>query len=167
MMTGSSGGFLSGWQLVETNVGEAPASAGGAPGIDVSVERAVLNVSGHEVSNCAVPCYFIACYLAGGTDPPETWKPCSWARTRVAHPSLAEGSARITTEVLDAAGSTLSRSEETTPAGLIGGEWVSWRQLRLYERPNQALAPGDYSVRVRAALPDGSVASVIVPFELR
>ena len=51
------------------------------------ITRVNLDVTGKNVTNCAIPCYFAACGLAGPVDPPGTYKPCARARVASASPS--------------------------------------------------------------------------------
>jgi hypothetical protein len=48
--------------------------------MELSIESLNLDVSGMKATNCAVPCYFAACYPAPGADPAGTYKPCAQAR---------------------------------------------------------------------------------------
>jgi hypothetical protein len=141
MLSGSSGGFVNGWTLVETNAGRE--AVGGEPGLQLA-------------SNYAVQWYFTACYLASRMDEPDSYRPCSFGWTRVRHPSRAQGSASLVFDLLDPAGRILSSFAERRPAGLIGGQWVSCRQLPLYERPNQPIAPGKYT-RPQPHLSSGAI----------
>ena len=100
MLTGSSGGFTQGRTLVEATVAgiRFPAPA---PALKLGMESLTLDVTGRHVTNCAVPCYFVACGLVPGADPPGTYKPC--AQARVGAGQLAGGSEpRGTPAVCDA-----------------------------------------------------------------
>lgn len=137
MVSGSSGGFTSGRQLVEAEVNGRLYTMPAA-GVELSAESTVLDVTHKAVTNCAVPCYFTACLLAPGADPPGTYKPCF--RTRVVAPDDA-----ASLELLDAGGLVLAG--RTVEAG------TTYVQLPLYSQPNAPFAPGEYRLRLR--LPEG------------
>jgi hypothetical protein len=82
LLTGSSGGFASSMELVEFHLATGPRVEGPiTPRISISVESLFLDVTGRQLTNCAIPCYFVACGLGSPVDPPGTYKPC--VRTRV------------------------------------------------------------------------------------
>jgi hypothetical protein len=140
LMTGSSGGFTEGRQLAEALIN---GRLWRAPGVrlEATVESSRLDVSGRNVTNCAVPCYFVACGLAPGADPPGTYKPCF--QTRVATSGAPTG-AVAWLELLDGAGAAVvSRKLALDATGTV------YFQCPLYTQPNVAFAPGDYHLRVR------------------
>src|SRR5713226_1733595 len=57
-LTGSSGGFVDGLDLVYARIGGNIRFATPALSVGLSVESNELDVSGGNVTNCAVPCYF-------------------------------------------------------------------------------------------------------------
>jgi hypothetical protein len=77
--TGSSGGFTDGLELIEARIDNVifslPASR-----LKLAIENPDLDVGNHKAPNCTVPCYFVACYLAPGSDPPDTYRPCVQTR---------------------------------------------------------------------------------------
>lgn len=100
---GSSGGFSEGWTLVEAKVG------------DRLLQRDLYGVSlqiDPEIYNCAVPCYFAACGLAGA-DPPGTVKACREARV--------EGAELV--RVVNAAGEVVWEQKVSSPAFLRLPQW--------------------------------------------
>jgi hypothetical protein len=146
MLSGSSGGFLEGQTLVEARVNGRVLALRG-PQIRLGAESTRLDVSGKKVRNCAVPCYFVACYLAPGADPPDTWKPCFEARVESDEP------AEIAFE--DPAGRRLFEAQ--LPAG------VRFQSIPLYFQPNIAFPPGGYRLAVRT--PGGAMSSLPVVIE--
>jgi len=122
MISGSSGGFLSALDLIQSRVDGAVRSAGPSVSLGVAVESTDLDLTGRKVTNCAVPCYFVACGLVPGADPPGTYKPCFQIRVDVA--GLGGGPEL---DFLDAAGNALLHVENA-PAG--------FRQIPLYGKPN-------------------------------
>ena len=85
MLSGSSGGFTQGRTLVEATVAGGIHFPAPSPSVQLGMESLSLNVSGQKVTNCAVPCYFVACGLVPGADPPGTYKPCAQARVGLAN----------------------------------------------------------------------------------
>jgi hypothetical protein len=153
--TGSSGGTTLIRTLMEAHV------AGGIdfPALQASMELGMeslnLNVSGMQVTNCAVPCYFVACYIAFA-DPPGTYKPC--ARARVALKNWPAGQSRtVTLQLLAPGGSTAFSSTFTMDSAPTDS--VTFLQVPLYSAPNQPLAPGAY--RLSAATADGAAQSMV------
>lgn len=69
---GSSGGFSDGLTLVESRVGQGIFFTQPATGVELAAERSKLEVTAKRVTNCAIPCYFAACGIAGSADPPDT-----------------------------------------------------------------------------------------------
>jgi hypothetical protein len=158
LLAGSSGGFLSGMELVSVRLGDGVRLTGRASGLELTVERAELDVTGRRVTNCAVPCYFVACGLVPGADPPDTYKPCFQARLR------GQGSA-VDWELLDDAGQAVYRESQALPAG----DWAEvFRQLPLYRVPNEPFPPGPYRLRALVKRADGTEsAAATVHVELR
>lgn len=136
VLAGSSGGFSSDLELIQARVDGAVRSAGPNVSLGVAVESTDLDVTGRKVTNCAVPCYFVACGLVPGADPPATYKPCFQVRVDAAGLSGA-----LQLDFLDSAGNPLLHLDNA-PAG--------FRQIPLYGKPNEPYAPGTYRVRVRS-----------------
>ncbi len=151
MLTGSSGGFVHGLDLVEARIGGMLRVAVPAPSLQLAAESLRLDVSGRQVTNCAVPCYFAACNLAPGADPPGTYKPCF--QVRVGLP--AAGSADI--ELLDASGRAVYRVTRTLPPDGARDALI-YEQVPLYSVPNVPFPPGNYRVGATARLPGGEAA---------
>jgi hypothetical protein len=110
--------------------------------LSVGIEKTRLDVGGKNVTNCAIPCYFLACYLSGA-DPPGTYKPCAQARVEAhsATPYIVE------LELVDA----LNRVVYQAPAAAAaGGDLLRYVQLQLYSKPNLPLPPGFYTLTARA-----------------
>ncbi len=140
MMSGSSGGFLKSGRLVEAFINGRLWTR---PGVRVQLlaESTTLHVSGKSVTNCAVPCYFAACGLVPGADPPGTYKPCF--ETSVA----AEGApldAEALLELVNSAGTPVLSQQ--LPLGLDGAFHY---QAPLFTTPNMPFLQGDYVLRVR------------------
>ncbi len=135
MLSGSSGGFTSGLELVEARLDGGIRLVLPAAQVSLSIEKTVLDVTGRKVANCAVPSYCVACGLIGA-DPPGTYKPCVQARV--------EGRPGADLELHNAAGTTVFRA-----AALTGS--LRYVQVPLYSRPNEPLAPGLYTLVVKAS----------------
>lgn len=140
MMSGSSGGFLKGGFLVEASINGRLWTRSGAR-VQLMAESTTLDVSGKNVTNCAVPCYFVACGLVPGTDPPGTYKPCF--ETSVAT-ERAPSDADALLELVNSAGTPVL--SQKLPLGLYG---TFHYQAPLYTTPNVPFPPGDYLLRVR------------------
>lgn len=157
MLTGSSGGFTIGYELVEARLeGGRVRFAADAPKVSLAVERTVLNVSGRAVTNCAIPSYCVACGLIGA-DPPGTYKPCVQARIEA-----PPGATAIDVTLRDAAGAVIYRVRRAPnpPAAL------EYMQIPLYARPNEAFAAGNYVIGCRATLGDGSQSEATLPVRI-
>lgn len=89
LVAGSSGDFLSGWDLVSAKLGERLVLASPAAGISLFAGERDLNLSARGVPNCSAPCYFVACGLVPGGDPPGTYKSCVPVRIGLDDPALA------------------------------------------------------------------------------
>ena len=155
MLTGSSGGFTQGRTLVEATVAGIrflPA----APSVQMEMEGLDLNVSGKQVTNCAVPCYFVACGLVPGADPPGTYKPC--ARARVALVNWpADLSRTVRLQLLTQDG--LAAYDQVVPLNPTAQESVIVLQVPLYSSPNQPLPAGTYQFTAKSA--DGAAQSSV------
>lgn len=154
LLAGSSGGLLNQLELVEARLASgAIVLKAPAPSIELGPIEQPLNVSGRKVPNCAVPCYFVACSLAPGTDPPGTYKPCTGVRVKASNLGSGTIGLRLTNE----AGAEVWRIDvvNDTPAG----EWVRYERVPLYTAPNEPLPPGRY--RLAAVSPLDSASTIL------
>jgi hypothetical protein len=140
MLSGSSGGFTDGLELVEARIGSYLYLTSPAPTLEISIESPVIDVSGGRARNCAVPCYFVACGLVPGTDPPGTYKPCTSASVRARSPAGNE----VALEFLNPSGNVLDRIVTPSPAA---GELALTHRVLLYAAPTVPHPPGLYRVR--------------------
>jgi hypothetical protein len=154
--TGSSGGSTLIRTLVEAEVACGIHFPARQSSMELGMESLNLNVSGMNVTNCAVPCYFAACYLAPGADPPGTYKPC--AQARVALRNWPAGQSRTVTLQLLAPGGSAAFNQTLTMDS-SAGDSVTFLQVPLYSAPNVPLAPGAY--RLSAATADGAAQSSV------
>lgn len=163
MLTGSSGGFLDGGDLVYARIAGKLFFATSVVSLELAAEKTELPVSTGGVTNCALPCYFAACGLGSPVDPPGTYKPCFQARMRL----QMVASATINLELVNAADQVvfqtslpITLSAETPDAALA-------RQIPLYSAPNQPFPPGIY--RLRAFVRDDSteIASAVVTVKIQ
>jgi hypothetical protein len=152
MLTGSSGGFTDGRVLVEAVVGGGTIRYTATAGFHLGMESLTLDVSGKNVTNCILPCYFAACGLGGPQpDPPGTYKPCTRARVSLENwPADASHTVHVSFVASD--GTVLSDQHYTLPAA--PGDVVDTVQVPLYSAPNQPYPPGVY--QLTAATEDGS-----------
>ena len=167
MLTGSSGGTVETRTLVEATVAGSIHFPAPSPALKLSMESLTLDVSGQKVTNCAVPCYFVACYLAPGADPPGTYKPCAQARVELANwPAGASRAVRL--QLRPAEGRRRGEPEAAARAALFDetlsldsapSESVVFVQVPLYAAPNQPLPAGAYQLAAETA--DGTAETVL------
>jgi hypothetical protein len=156
MLSGSSGGFTQGRTLVEASLAggihfPAPSSA-----VTLGIESVNLNVSGKQVTNCAVPCYFVACGLMPGADPTGTYKPCAQARVELASwPAGASRSVRL--QLLAPDGT--AAYDQTLVLDAAPDRSVTFIQVPLYSAPNVPLAAGAYQLVAKSG--DGAAQSAL------
>jgi hypothetical protein len=154
METGSSGGPTLIRTLIEAEVAGAIRFPALEASMELGMESLSLNASGKQVTNCAVPCYFVACGLAPGADPAGTYKPC--ARARVALRNWPVGQSRtVRLQLLAPDGS--AAFDQTFTMDSAAGESVSFVRVPLYSAPNQPLPAGAYQLSVKSA--DGAAQS--------
>jgi hypothetical protein len=166
-LTGSSGGFVDGLNLVYARIGGNIRFATPALSVALSVESNDLDVSGGNVTNCAVPCYFPACGITPGADPPGTYKPCFQARVRLENLPLRDSTA-FDLDLIDASGRSVFHTSATVAAGQTLPDSILVRQLQLYIAPNQPMPPGPYRVQVRAKVSaGGDPATAVIPVQVR
>lgn len=130
MLSGSSGGFTQSLDLVDVRVDGFHLSIP-APNIALSIDNPSPDLTHQLASNCAVPCYFVACALVPGTDPPNTYRPCRQVRV--------DANADVLLELLDSTGKAVFQTTTPTPA---------YVRLPLYtgQTPLTLLPPGTYSL---------------------
>ncbi len=160
LLTGSSGGFTDGLDLVEVRLAGGIHLEVPAPHLSLAAESTVLDVSGRKVTNCAVPCYFVACGFGPGTDPPGTYKPCAQVRVSAS----AEGDFFTQLELLNAAGDVVFEA----PAAMApAGETLRYVQVPLYSAPNVPLPAGVYRLMGRMTVGGEEAASEVLTVEIR
>jgi hypothetical protein len=144
-MTGSSGGLVESLQLISARLGQGIRLATPATGIQLNAESARLDVTNKRVTNCAIPCYFVACGI-GGADPADTYKPCFQARMQIQQAPGASESASLTAaiELRDAANSPVYQATVPLPQFGTLTDFTFYQQLPLYTKPNQPFPPGNY-----------------------
>jgi hypothetical protein len=160
MISGSSGGFSSSMDLVEVRLAGGIHLSVPAPRLSLATENTKLDVTGRQVTNCAVPCYFVACGLVPGADPPGTYKPC--AQTRVDAAAGADFMTQL--ELLNAAGDVVFRA---APSLAPAGEILRYVQIPLYSAPNEPLPTGLYRLMGKILSDDKEAASAVLTIEIR
>jgi hypothetical protein len=157
LLTGSSGGFTNGRVLVEAVVGGGTIRFTATAGLHLGMERLTLDVTGKQVSNCILPCYFAACGLGGGIpDPPGTYKPC--ARARVSLENWPVDASRTVHLRLVAPDGTVLYDRPFTIDPAAGDVPVT-AQIPLYSAANQPYDPGAY--QLTASTDDGTAQSAV------
>jgi hypothetical protein len=144
LMTGSSGGFDGGLDLIEARI-DGVVLAQPSARLSLSIQNPVLDLTNQLAPNCKVPCYFAACGIAGADDP-NTYRPC--AQTRIE--SSYSGPHSVQLQFFTPSGSL--QYQTTAQVGADGG--VEYLRLPLYT--NQAntntpvnLPPGTYRLAAR------------------
>jgi len=166
-LTGSSGGFVDGLDLVYARIGGNIRFATPTLSVSLSVESNNLDVSGGNVTNCAVPCYFVACGFAPGADPPGTYKPCFQARVRLENLPVQD-STTLDLDLIDAGERSVYHTSATVAAGQAQPDSILVRQLQLYTAPNQPVPPGAYRVQVKAKVSAaGDIVTAAIPVQVR
>ena len=159
LQTGSSGGFTDGMDLVEARLAGGVQLSVPAPArLSLSLENLLFDVTNHKVTDCSVPCYFVACYLAPGADPPGTYKPCAQVRV--------EGGTNVSAfalelEVDDASGNAVYRAPS------LGGQDLEYVQIPLYSQPNQPFPLGQYQLIGRVSIPGEQIAVAQISFRIQ
>jgi hypothetical protein len=153
MLSGSSGGFTQGLDLVDVRVDGIHLSVP-APKIGLSIESTALNLTGQQAPNCAVPCYFVACGLVPGADPPGTYRPCAQSRIDT---SAAAGYT-VLLQLVDPHGSTVFQNSTEVDSTTS----LNYVRLPLYTGSQNSftlLPPGDYKLLGSIASGSTEVAS--------
>jgi hypothetical protein len=154
MLTGSSGGFTQGRTLVEAVVAGGIHFPAPVASVQLGMESLNLNVSGQKVTNCAVPCYFAACGLVPGADPPGTYKPCAQARVGLAN--WPAGASRVVRVQFVAPDGT-TPFDQTLNLDSAPADSVIFVQVPLYSVPNVGFTAGLYQLVAKTA--DGAAQS--------
>ena len=120
-----------------------------ATSLALSAESTTLDVTGQHVTNCAVPCYFVACGFVPGADPPGTYKPCFRVSVKITDGRLSDATnaAQIVLDLLDSNGQSVTRLNQTLHPSSLVPETTIVRQMPLYSTPNVPFQPGNYTVR--------------------
>lgn len=154
MLTGSSGGPVEIRTLVEAEVAGGITFPALLPAVELGMNL-TLDVSNMKVTNCAIPCYFVACYI-GGADPVGTYKPCAQARVGLANwPAAASRS--VVLQFLSPSGAALFNSTLTMDASPTGS--VTFIQVPLYSAPNVPFPAGTYQLVAKSG--DGSAQAAL------
>jgi len=144
LIAGSSGGFLESRTLVYARTGRRAYTAPEFT-ISLGVEHTAVRLEPGAVTNCAVPCYFVACGLVPGADPPGTFKPCMRVRLSLHNSGPLIPSAGVEWTLRDHAGGIAHQSRQSLDA-IDSGETTIARPLPLYT--SMPLAAGDYVLTV-------------------
>ena len=157
LLTGSSGGFTSGLTLIYAKVDGHIVFTPASNSLELAAETNSYDVSNQATPNCAIPCYFAACSIAGA-DLPGTYKPCFRAIVRMGQ-SGSEAQ-KVDLDLLDSSNNSLYHA---TLVSTAEPESIVAQQVLLYSRPNQPFPAGSY--RLRAQTADGRLA--VVPIQLK
>ncbi|MBS1871989.1 MAG: hypothetical protein JSU00_02155 [Acidobacteria bacterium] len=167
LISGSSGGFTYGFNLVESRIGSGLHFMTPATSVEVGVELNKLDVTGKNVTNCAIPCYFTACGL-GGADPTGTYKPCFQARVRVGLGSCTASSpVTAALSLVDGTGAVVHSADIglTVPAGTC--QAAAYHQTPLYSAPNSPFPAGSYRVNVKVTAGGEEIGTASAPVTIQ
>jgi len=140
--TGSSGGLLDSIELVEAVIAGKLRFTSPSNGLELSPESQLLDLVGRKVRNCAVPCYNVACGLAGGNpDPPGTYKPCIFTRVKLEHPEATSVLIEMTNSANEAVYSA------TRPLTASPNEHLWFETIPLYRTAGVFLPLGAYQLK--------------------
>jgi hypothetical protein len=145
VLAGSSGGPDEIRTLVEASVAGGIHFPATVTAVQLGIDSLNLDVTGKKVTNCAIPCYFAACQLVPGADPPGTYRPCAQVRVELA--SWPAGADRSVHLQFTAADGTVPFDRTMTLDGAL--ESVLFVQLPLYSAPNQPLPGGSYQLSAK------------------
>lgn len=161
MLTGSSGGFVEGLDLVDVQIDGFHLSVP-APKIGLSIENSTLDLTNQLAPNCAVPCYFVACGLVPGSDPAGTYRPC--VQTRIETTGAAAGYT-VLLELLDSGGNAVFQSS-MQPGSASSLDYV---RLPVYtgNTPFTLLPPGNYSLVGSMTMGGATLASASIAVQIR
>ncbi|HTB12748.1 MAG TPA: hypothetical protein VK752_14300, partial [Bryobacteraceae bacterium] len=111
------------------------------PKIALSIDNPFPNISSQLAPNCAVPCYFVACALAPGADPPNTYRPCAEVRIDA---SAEVPFYDLLVELLDPTGAPVFQNSQQS----LSITSLNYIRLPLYtgQTPFTLLKPGVYSL---------------------
>ena len=139
---GSSGGFFRAIELVEAVIAGKVRFSAPANGLELSPESQTQDLVGRKARNCALPCYFAACGLAGGApDPPGTYKPCMFTRLKVENAAARSLSLELLNSANDAVYSV------TRPLAANPHQQLWFETIPLYRAPSVVLPPGPYQLK--------------------
>ena len=142
LIAGSSGGLSSLRELQEAVIGRKHFQAS-QPSMSISVEATRFDVTNKKATNCKVPCYFVACGIAGA-DLPDAYKPCFQGRTAFTLPaSAADVEAWI--DLYNEQGKSVMTIKAPVPKGNPGESILYWR-IPLYTGNGVLLPVGSYAV---------------------
>jgi len=161
MLSGSSGGFTQSLDLVDVQVDGFHLSVP-APKIALSIDNTAPDLTHQLAPNCAVPCYFVACALVPGTDPPGTYRPCGQARVSA---SATSPGYSVLLELLDPSGNAVFQSS-LAPMSTATLDYV---RLPLYtgQTPFTLLPPGVYKLVGSMILNGSTIASSTIPVHIQ
>ncbi len=143
LIAGSSGGFANGLELVEAVIAGKVRFSSPAFGLELAPEFLTMDLTGRQVRNCALPCYFAACGLGGGQpDPPGTYKPCMFTRLKLTSPAART----VRVELLGGADEPLFSVDR--PMDGTAQEQLWFERIPLYRGASDLLPPGAYRLRV-------------------
>ena len=140
--SGSSGGLTSLRELQEAVIGTKHYQAS-KPSMSLSVEASRFDVTNKKAANCKVPCYFVACGIAGA-DLPDAYKPCFQGRTSFTLPlSVADVEAWV--DLYNEQGPLVMTLKSPVAKGNSGESILYWR-IPLYTGDGVLLPTGSYAV---------------------
>lgn len=166
LQSGSSGGFSDGLQLVSVRIGKGIRLAVPAITFQFGAESTRLDVTNKKVTTCAVPCYFAACGIGGGRDPPNTYKPCFQARLNIQRPNVDGGVLTAEVELRDPADRQMFQATVPLTMADVLTDFTAFQQVPLYAKPNEPFAAGDYRLNGRLKRNGEDAGSTSLPIRI-
>ena len=166
LQSGSSGGFSDGLQLVSVRFGKGIRLAVPAITFQFGAESTRLDVTNKNVTNCAVPCFFAACGIGGGGDPPNTYKPCFQALLNIQRPNVDGGVLTAEVELRDPADRQVFQATVPLTMADVLTDFTAFQQVPLYAKPNEPFAAGDYRLNGRLKRNGEDAGSTSLPIRI-
>lgn len=160
MLTGSSGGFTQSLDLVDVKVNGFHLSVP-QPKIALSIDNPFPDLTNQKAPNCAIPCYFAACGIAGA-DPTGTYRPCAQIRIDT---SAEVPLYNVLVELLDSTGNAVFQNTTQSQAASS----LNYIRLPLYtgQTPFALLPPGNYTLVGTVTLDATTLATSTIPIQIQ
>lgn len=132
------------------------------PKIALSIDNPFPDLTNQKASNCALPCYFVACGLGSPVDPPGTYRPCGQIRVDA---SAEAPLYTVLVELLDSTGHPVFQNTTQSPTTST----LNYVRLPLYtgQTPFTLLPPGNYTLVGTVTLGTTTLATSTIPVQIQ